>query len=156
MTLQPPLQLTIAPQLIIAFASSLQLPLQVPLQEPSQWAGVPGVIMHAASQLPLQVPAHIPVLGIAVPPEAVHVPLQLPMHVPSQWTVGAMPGVHVPVQSAWQEPWHCACTVADPSQVALALHIASHSPESSPGMQATVTSGGVQFAMPLHEPSHDA
>jgi hypothetical protein len=38
-----------APQLTIAVASSLQLPLQVPLHEPSQWAGVPGVYVHLAS-----------------------------------------------------------------------------------------------------------
>jgi hypothetical protein len=46
--------------------------------------------------------------------------------------------------------------VTDPSQVALALHIPSHSPESWPGMHWTVTSGGVQFAIPLQDPSHEA
>ena len=94
--MQPPLQLTIAPQLMLAFASSLQLPLHVPLQEPSQWPGVPGVIMHSASHLPLQVPAHIPVLGMPVPPEAVHVPMQLPMHVPLHVIEPAVGGVQRP------------------------------------------------------------
>jgi len=42
MTLHPPLQLTIAPHMTFAFASSLQLPVQVPLHEPSQCAGLPG------------------------------------------------------------------------------------------------------------------
>jgi hypothetical protein len=105
MTLQPPLQLTMAPQLTMAFASSLQLPVQVPVHEPSQWAGLPGVYMHAALHVPLHVPLHAAALTIIpVPPLAVHVPVQLPIHVPSQWTVGAMPGVHVPWQSASQDP----------------------------------------------------
>jgi hypothetical protein len=34
--LQPPLQLTIAPQLTIAFAARVQLPVHVPLHDPSQ------------------------------------------------------------------------------------------------------------------------
>jgi hypothetical protein len=42
MTLHPPLQLTIAPHMTFAFASSLQLPVHLPLHEPSQCAGVPG------------------------------------------------------------------------------------------------------------------
>jgi hypothetical protein len=58
MTLHPPLQLTMAPHMTLAFASSLQLPVHVPLHEPSQCAGVPGSYLQAASQRPLQVPAH--------------------------------------------------------------------------------------------------
>ena len=33
---QPPLQLTLAPHMMLAFASSLQLPVHLPWQEPSQ------------------------------------------------------------------------------------------------------------------------
>jgi hypothetical protein len=122
-TLQPPLQLAIAPQLTPPDAVTLQLPLHVPAQVPLQWAGVPGVIMQAASHLPLQVPLHIPVLGMPVPPIAVQVPLQLPMHVPVQSIEPPVGGVHIPVQSASQEPWHIAETVAEPSHVAFAMHI---------------------------------
>lgn len=113
-TLQPPLQLAIAPQLTPPDAVTLQLPLHDPAQVPLQWAGVPGVIMQAASHLPLQVPVHIPVLGIPVPPIAVQVPLQLPMQLPLHSIEPPVGGVHMPVQSASQEPVHCAWTVADP------------------------------------------
>lgn len=41
---QPPLQLTFAPHITLAFASSVQLPVHVPWHEPSQCAGVPGVM----------------------------------------------------------------------------------------------------------------
>jgi len=60
------------------------------------------------------------------------------------------------VHSAEHDPVHCACTVADPSQVAFTLHVPPHVTESSPGSQATVTSGGVQLALPLQLASHDA
>jgi hypothetical protein len=150
---QPPLQFTLAPHMTIALASSLQLPVHVPEHEPSQCAGVPGVYTHAASHLPLQVPMHDALLTIIpVPPIAVHVPVQFPMHVQWQLMLGAVPGVQVPEQSAWHEPWQFAAAVTVPSQVALALHVASHSPVISPGSQLAVMSGGVQFALPLHDP----
>jgi hypothetical protein len=152
-TLQPPLQVAIAPQLMPPVAVILQLPLHVPLQVPLQCAGVPCVIMQAASHFPLHVPVHIPVLGMPVPPIAVHVPLQLPMHWPVQSMDPPVGGVHVPEQSASQEPVHMAWTVAEPSHVALALHIPLHWPLSEPGSHDAVTLGGVQLAIPLHEAS---
>jgi hypothetical protein len=106
--------------------------------------------MQTASHLPLQVPAHIPVLGMPVPPDAVHVPLQLPMHVPLHVMLPPEGGVQLPVQSAEHEPWHMAATVAEPSHVALALHVPLQLPLSSPGVHDTVTSGGVHIAEPLH------
>jgi hypothetical protein len=42
-TLHLPRQVAIAPQLTPPDAVILQLPLQLPWQVPSQWAGVPGV-----------------------------------------------------------------------------------------------------------------
>ena len=60
-------------------------------------------------QLPVQVPLHVP---LHVPPlvPVEQVPLHVPEHVPWHCTDGAVPGVasHSPVQSAEQEPVHCA------------------------------------------------
>jgi hypothetical protein len=42
-TLHPPLQFTLAPHETIAFALSVQLPLQVPLHDPLQWPGDPAL-----------------------------------------------------------------------------------------------------------------
>jgi len=72
-TLQPPLQLTMAPQLTLAIASSLQLPVHLPLHEPSQCAGLAGVYMQTASHWPLHVPEQL-----AIPPAPVAVPLHVP------------------------------------------------------------------------------
>ena len=97
-TVQPPLQLTFAPQLMFAFAASLQSPVQLPLQVPSQCAGMPGVIVHIASHWPLHVPEQCaPFAPVGLP---AHVPKQVPEHVPSHCTFAAVGGVHVPEQSA--------------------------------------------------------
>lgn len=84
--------------------------------------------------MPLHVPEHIALLTIIpVPPIALQVPVHMPSQVPSQWTVGAVPGVHVPVQSAWHEPWQLAATATDPSHVAIALQVPLHCTLRSPG-----------------------
>src|ERR1700682_6211979 len=52
--MQPPLQLTMAPQSTFAFASSLQLPVHFPVHDPSQCPGFAAVYWHCASHWPLQ------------------------------------------------------------------------------------------------------
>ncbi len=137
-TLHPPRQLTIAPQLSELLAASVQFPVHLPLHVPSQWSFTPAASMHLASHCPWQVPAHVAPLTIVVLPLATHDPVQLPEHVPLQETCALVVPSHSPSQSAWHVPLHAASTATDPSHVALALHMPEHDPEISPGLQRTV------------------
>jgi hypothetical protein len=107
---------------MLAIASSLQLPLQVPWQVASHWpvqfTAALGAV-HFPSQTPVQLA--IPPAGVATPS---HFPSQLPLHPPMMVPVHVP--LHMPVQVASHTPWHWAATVTVPSQTALALHSVSH------------------------------
>jgi hypothetical protein len=102
-------------------------------------------------QFALHVPTHFPLHAVPLAVDPSHVPVHVPAQVPSQWTFGCVAVTsHSPVHSAEHDPWQVAATVAEPSHVALAWQLPLHSTLKSPGLQLTVTSGGVQLAVPVH------
>jgi hypothetical protein len=152
-TLQPPRQRTLAPQLASALPWILQSPVHVPLHVPSQCAETPPVYV----QLPLQRPLHLPAQVVPFAGALSHCPVHMPAHDPSQWTVGCVAETsHSPLQSAEHDPVQFAAKVALPSQTAFTAHEPPHTTLRSPGSQDTVTSGGVQLVLPVHVASQFA
>jgi hypothetical protein len=149
--MQPPRQFAEAPQLMPPLAVILQSPLHSPLQVPLQCTVALAASMQAASHCPTQVPLHDAPAEPPVVAAPSQVPTQWPMQVPLHCAMAVAVPSHSPEHCAEQEPWHCASTEAEPSHVAMAMHVPEHWTESSPGSQLAVTSGGVQLALPVHD-----
>jgi hypothetical protein len=124
-----PSQRASAMHMTVALATSSHLPLHLPSH----------LALHWPVQVPVQVPLQLP--SPLVPPE--HVPSHLPEQVPAQ----------VPVHVAEQVPWQSACTVAEPSQVAVPLQVPWHFTLISPPEQRASIAGSVQLTSALHPPS---
>src|ERR1019366_4042095 len=96
-TLQPPLQSTLAPQLAVASAISLQSPVHLPWHWPLQKVPWHGVESH----MPVQSAMHLPVqsaFASTVPSQvafAMQVPEHPPVISPGVHDVGTSGGVHI-------------------------------------------------------------
>jgi hypothetical protein len=80
-TLHPPRQLTLAPQLIIASAARVQSPVHVPAHSSLQWVAMHGSEPH----IPVQSPSHAPWHWACTETLPSHVAVAL--HVPLHWPV---------------------------------------------------------------------